>query len=456
MKKAWNVLTACLLAAVLLLGMAGCGGANSSSAGGAAPAQGSDTAGDDVELVFWELPYGPTDTWGPSIQKVLDEYEKAEGGCKVKLEVLSWSGYIEQFQTAIAAGTPPDITSSAYYNITNYDVMGEAMDLSDVVAKWEAENDPVLDDFLPGWLEMGQHDGKQIALPYGGTPTTVYYRADIIEDELGFTGLDEPVSWDKMLEICAAVKEKYDGDMYGLAFFCLDQGSTLCMMNTLMSNGVGWIKEDGSGPALDDPRALETMEFLQTMKDNGYMPEGMATYNQADIEKLYQSGKVAMVWNAPVSHLNSNPDLIAKTKMLAPVMGPSATQPVYSQWKDGLMAFEQSQHPEQVKHFLDWFVKNNAAVFAEGGAGMLPARSSFYEDPFYTEDWAMGMYSQYRENYVDLTWPSEYSPAAVGQIFNQNMLGSPFESMLMGSTDLEGDLAKCQAQMQAVFDQFDE
>lgn len=464
MKKVWNVTLACLLAAALLLGMVACGnGSQPSSAGGDAPATSGDEVSndapapesDDVELTFWELPYGPTDTYGPAIQKVLDEYEQSEGGCKVNLEVLSWSGYIEQFQTAIAAGSPPDITTSAYYGIVNYDVMGEALDLSSIVEKWEAENDPILDDFLPGWMEMGQHNGKQIALPYEGTPTTIYYRADILEDELGFTDLDKPVTWDKLLEICEAVKQAYGGDMYGITFFTLDQGSTLCMMNTLLSNGVGWIKEDASGPALDDPRAKESLEFLHTMWNNGYMPEGMATYNQADIEKLYQSGKVAMVWNAPVSHLYSNPEVAEVTKMMAPPMGPSATQPVYSQWAGGIMGFEQTKYPEQVKHFLEWFVKNNNTVFTEGGAGQLPARESFFEDPFYSEDWAVAMYSQYREYYVDLTWPAQFSPPAVGQIFNQNMLGAPFEAMMMGSTDLDGDLEKAQAQMQAVFDQFE-
>lgn len=462
MKRFLKIPLACLMATALLLGVFACAApaenvsqpADASSAGGTQPASNTAEAAEEVELVFWELPYGPPDTYGPALQKVLDAYAQSEGGCRVKLEMMSWSGYIEQFQTAIAAGSPPDISTSAFYGITNYDIMGEALDLSDIVAKWEAENDPILDDFLPGWIEMGQHDGKQIALPYGGTPTTVYYRADILEDELGFTDLDKPVTWDKLLEICQAVKQKYGDEMYGLTFFTLDQGSTLAMMNTLLSNGVGWVKSDASGPALDDPRALETMQFLSTLKENGYIPEGMATYNQADIEKLYQSGKVAMVWNAPVSHLYANPEMAAVTKMMAPIMGPSATQPVYSQWSDGIMGFKQTKHPEQVKHFIDWFVKNNLGVFTEGGAGMLPSRESYFAAPFFSEDWAMSMYSQYRANYVDLTWPAKFSPPAVGQIFNQNMLGGPVEALLMGSTDLSGDLAKTQANMQAVFDQF--
>ena len=73
--------------------------------------------------------------------------------------------------------------------------------------KWEQEDDEVLDDFLPGTIDIGKKDGRYYALPYVTNGTTVYYRTDILEDELGFNDLDQPVTWEKLFEMCEAIKQ---------------------------------------------------------------------------------------------------------------------------------------------------------------------------------------------------------------------------------------------------------
>ncbi len=315
------------------------------------------------ELVFWELPYGPADTYGPALQKILDKYNSEDHSATVRLQMLSWSGFMEQYQTSIAAGSPPDITSSISYRIANWAEAGEVLDLSSVVEKWKQEDDEILKDFLPGTLDIGKKNGKYYAFPYVTNATTIYYRTDILEDELGFTDLDKPVSWEKLFEMCEAVKNKYNGDVIPFSFCTLDQNSSNAMINVFFSNGTSWVNEEGNKGAFDDPKALESMGFFKTMMENGYFPEGMVTYNQADLEKLYQSGKVAMVWNAPASHVTSDKELMGKTKMMGPVYGPSADEPRYVMRTGGIMGFAQTKHPEETKEFLEWFVKNNMGIY---------------------------------------------------------------------------------------------
>ena len=385
------------------------------------------------ELVFWELPYGP------ALQKILDQYNSEDHSATVRLQMLSWSGFMEQYQTSIAAGSPPDITSSISYRIANWAEAGEVLDLTDIVENWKQDGDEILDDFLPGTLEIGMNDGKYYALPYVTNATTVYYRTDILEDEL-----DKPVSWDKLFEMCEAVKNKYNGDVIPFSFCTLDQNSSNAMINVLFSNGTSWVNREGNGGAFDDPKALESMEFFKKMKDNGYFPEGMVTYNQADLEKLYQSGKVAMVWNAPASHVASDKELMEKTKMMGPVYGPSADKPRYVMRTGGVIGFAQTKYPEETKEFIEWFVKNNLGIFTEGHGGLLPLRKSFFDDPFFKSDWEISEYSRYTDYYEDITWPAPFSPAAADRILMENIIGQPEEALLMGSTDPQGDLKKAQ------------
>ncbi len=456
MKKTGKRLLSALLAATLLAFAAGCQSGQSPSAGGDSGTSGgaepTGNAGEKVEIQYWALPYGPSATYDPALQRIVDKYNAEDHGATVKLQVMSWSGFIEQIQTAIAAGSPPDVTTAAYYGLMNYAAMGEALDLGSIVEKWEAENDPILDDFLDGMVENGVYDGTQIALPFQTDGKTIYYRADILEDELGFTDLDKEVTWDKLLEICAAVKERYgDEGMFPLSFFSLDQGSTNAMLDIMFSNGTSWVSEDGTHATLTDPKVLECMEFLKTIQDNGYFPDGMVSYNMPDVEKLYDSGKVAMVWKSPFSHTLSNPEMYENTKLMGPIVGPSADKAREVAWSDGIMGFAQTQHPEETKEFIEWLLKNYESLFIEGGASALPVRKSFYENEFYQTDWMLSQYAAHKDYFVDLSWPASSCPLATNQVFIQNMLGRPVEAMLMGSEDLQAELEKTNAEIDKVF-----
>lgn len=445
-KRVTRAAAAGLSAACLIL--TACG-----SSGGTA-SEGTENTGEKPELVFWELPYGPAESYEPALQKIIDEYNAGDHSATVRLQMLSWSGFMEQYQTAIASGSPPDITSSISYRITNWAEAGEVLDLTSIVEKWEEEGDEILDDFLPGTMDIGKIDGKYYALPYVTNPTTIYYRADILEDELGFTDLDQSVTWEKMYEMCAAIKERYGDEIIPFSFCTLDQNSSNAMINVLFSNGTSWVNSEGTEGNLDDPKAMECMEFFKTMYDNGYFPEGMVTYNQADLEKLYQSGKVAIVWNAPASHVASNEELMNNTKMMGPLVGPSSDEPRYVMRTGGIMGFAKTKYPEETKEFIEWFVKNNLGIFTEGRGGLLPLRSSYMEDPFFETDWEMSEYAKYEQYYTDITWPAQFSPPATDQILMENILGQPEEALLMGSTDQEGDLQKAQESMNNIFSQF--
>ncbi len=451
MKRVFR-LVALMMAVLLALGLAACGApaANGTSqvagGSGAAPVNGEKPL-----LRLGVLPYGPSESYNPAFQTLIDQYNAEEHGATVELDVMSWSGFIEQMQTAIASGNPPDMTTAAYYSLINYAAMGEALDLSSIVEKWKAEKDPILEDFLEGILDSGVYQGQQVAMPLQADGTTIYYRADILEDELGFTDLDKEVSYEKLLEICQAVKDKYGDDMIPLSYFTLDMGSTNAMVNLLYSNGTSWVNSEGTGANLTDPKAVQALEFFGELNSKGYLPQGMVSYNLADIEKLYDSGKVAMIWKNHFRHTVSNPELYENTKLMGPIVGPGADKARLPTWADGIMAFKNTQHPEETKEFIEWFLKNNLPLFVNGGGSGLPMRESYFQDPYYEEDWMLSQYAKYRDYYVDLSWPAPEFPVATYQVFIQNQMGAPIEAVLMGSQDYAGELQKAQDTIDKTF-----
>ncbi|MDL2294625.1 extracellular solute-binding protein [Ruminococcaceae bacterium OttesenSCG-928-D13] len=456
--KLLSLLMVLALACGVLAACGGDGGGQSTPAAASTPPaadSGDDSApapaGDKPVLQFWALPYGAADVFNPALQSVIDTYNEGDHGATVELQVLSWSGFAEQIQTAIAGGSPPDVTVASYHGLLNYAAMGEALDLSDIVARWEAEGDPILDDLMPAQLEYGKFQGEQIALPFKVDGRAVYYRADILEDELGFTDLDKPVSWDKFMEICEAIKQNYgDEGVYPHSFFTMDMGSTVAMMNILISNGCGWLTEDGQ-PAMDDPRAVACLEWIGEMRDKGYFPEGMVSYNQAEVEKLYSTGKIMMAWKGNFSHTKADEELYKNTKVMGPIVGPDADEPLMCAWSDGMLAFKQTKYPEETKEFVEWFLKNNESLFVEGGTGSLPVRKSYLENSFFEDDWLTGQYAQYSDYFVLNSWRADEIPLATNQVYVQGMLGAPMEAVLMGSNDYQGEMEKANEAIKKVF-----
>lgn len=431
MKKVKRLL-ALFLAALMLLAVAGC--TPSQEAGGADPS-GSDQE-QKPELTVWFFPMGVAEPYQAACQALLDEYNAGDHGATVKMEILGWSGLNERVQTAVASGSPPDVWIPGYFRVSEYVAMGEALDLTSIVDGWKATNDPILEEFEEGMLENGTYDGKTYVIPFATSPKTMYYRADILEDELGYTDLDKGITFEQLKEICEKVKQLHgDEGMYPLGFFTMDGGATNIMLNVLFSNGASWVNAEATAGGFDDPKAIEAVSFFKDLVDSGYVPEGIATYNQADIDKLYESGKIAMMWKSSTHDQNS--EYYKKTKIMGPIVGPSADKPRLVTWSDGLMGFKATKYPEETKEFIEWFVKNSSGILNDGQTSYLPLQKSQADLPVYKDDWILSQVTPMAEAYTELNWPAPVSPICFNQLFFEGTIGKPIEAILMGEDDVE-------------------
>ena len=426
-----------LVTVAMLATLFGC--APKDAAGG--PGGNNTQNAEKPELTIWFFPMGTTDPYAAACQQVLDEYNAGDHGATVKMEILGWAGLNERVQTAVASGSPPDVWIPGYFRVSEYVKMGEALDLSSIVEGWKAANDPILDDFYPGTMENGTFDGMTYVIPFATSPKTLYYRSDILEDELGFKDLDKGVTFDQLKEICAAVKEKYgDQGIYPMGFFSTDGGTTNLMLNVLFSNGASWVNADASAGGFDDPKAIEAVEFIKELVDSGYVPEGIVSYNQADIDKLYETGKIAMMWKSSLHDPSS--EYYSKTKIMGTIMGPSADKGRIVTWSDGLMAFKGTKHPEEVKEFIEWFVKNSSVILDEGATSYVPLRKSQESLDVYKNDWILGQTTPLADTFTELNWPAPVSPVCFNQVFFEGIIGKPLEAVLMGAEDVEAEMLK--------------
>ena len=109
-------LLAILLALVMLLSLAACGGTGETTET-QAPAGGNETAAAEEapqelsgEITFWH-----SFTQGPRMEKIqaaADEFMELHPGVTITIETFSWADFYTKWTTGLASGNVPDISST--------------------------------------------------------------------------------------------------------------------------------------------------------------------------------------------------------------------------------------------------------------------------------------------------------------------------------------------------------
>ena len=117
--------------------------------------------------------------------------------------------------------------------------------------------------------------------------------------------------------------------------------------------------------------------------------------------------------------------------------GPSGTAVRTSSFSDALMAFSQSEHPEEAKKFVKWWAENSSALFSEGGCWAYPARKSFFEIDEFDNKVAQGVLNKVLPTSVPCTWPVESIFSGFSQINGEQVMNYSAQEALNGTTDTD-------------------
>lgn len=141
--------------------------------------------------------------------------------------------------------------------------------------------------FAPYKVAAATLDGKSYSLPFDSGVTGLFYRSDYLK-EAGFTADDlKDITWDRLVEIGTAVKEKT-----GHKLLDLDLNDTGLIRMMIQSAGKWYFGEDGSLDIIDNAplkKALETYaKFYQADLVN-------PVSSWAEYTGSFTSGNTAMV-----------------------------------------------------------------------------------------------------------------------------------------------------------------
>lgn len=239
MKRKFQGLAAAAMASALLL--TGC------SAGGS---QGGDAGGDSITL--WLAGSDTPD----ELRDYLKTEFKEQTGATLKIEEQGWGDLVTKLTTALPdPKNTPDVTEIGNTQSPTFTNVGAFLDVSDMYDELGG------DDLLPSFVEVGEVDGKQYALPYYFGSRYMFIRKDVWDA----AGVAQPTTLD---EFNSAVTKITEANPKGIANF-----SGFYLGGQDWRDGISWIFANGGEIAelqdgewvatLDSPESLKGLEQLQ-------------------------------------------------------------------------------------------------------------------------------------------------------------------------------------------------
>lgn len=417
MNKRFNKVMNGVLCAGLILGC---------MAGSAATVSAAEQ--ETAELVFWDMMWGKSDKYPAVVQNLVDQFNEEHENINVTVQMIPWDNFYQNFLTAVTSGAAPDVSTGGFSQSTQYAVMDELIDLSSIVDEWK--EDGMLDQFPEGSIELHQYNGIQAGIPWICDPRAITYRSDVFDD-LGITKL--PATWEEFLDVCETIKTKTDmiplvipGDRDGGQIF----------LSMMFENGVGITDENGS-PDFRNDKIGETLDYVRTLYDNGYIAESTASLTDSDMDSMLLSGKAAMCYGAMRTTVYNSGDPIADTlKVMPSISGTSSSDSRTLMWVNPIVAYSQSKHPEECKVFVKWWVEHMLPLFTDGGVNGYPSVASMMSDDYFqSEPYIKSCVENAVPYGTTPVWPNPNLYDAWSVIEGENYLGMALQDVVTGKTD---------------------
>lgn len=300
--RKWKKVIAVVLAGMMSFSLAACGDAKESTQANK-PEGGSDT----LTVAIW-------DTYQePGLTEILKDFT-TETGIKAKIQVTPWDQYWTMLEAGATGGSLPDVFWMHSNNIAKYAKYDMLLDISDKVKNSEKLD---ISKYPQDLVTMYQNEaGKQLAIPKDVDTIALWYNKTAF-DEAGVSYPDETWTWDTFRD-AAKKLTKPDGSQYGCVIG--PKVNQEGYYNMIYGWGGNVISEDKTKSGWDDPKTIESMEFIENIIKDGSMPP-YNTISENEPLALFEAGKVAMApfgsWQSDLvgnDYVKANCDLAVMPK----------------------------------------------------------------------------------------------------------------------------------------------
>ena len=231
---------------------------------------------------------------------------------------------------------------------------GWLKDLSDRVSQEE------LDQFLEGDVNGGM----------------LYYRTDWLEE----AGYEPPETFSELIQISQALQDQnytewgyvWQGKQY--------EGLAAMFVEILEGFDAFWVDPDTLEVGLDQPDAIEAVNFLRNAIEEGVSPPGVTTYSEEPTRRLFQNGETAFLRNWPYVYGLASESDIAGDFAIKPMPHAPDGSSGACQGGWGMGIAKSTNHPEAAWEVVKYFSKAETQKKYALKTGYVPSRRELFND----------------------------------------------------------------------------
>lgn len=346
---------------------------------------------DKISISVIAAQYGQqTANWWKGFEK---DFEKDNPNIDLNVDVVSWNDIYTAVNTRIANNQAPDILNIDVF--ADYQADGLLLPAKDYVSE------ETYSKMYESFLDQSVVDGTVWAIPDLASARAMYYNADILKE----VGVEAPKTWDDLKNVCKAIKDHYNGEVYPWGIdLTTDEGQAAFAYYT-WNNGGGFVDDDNNW-ALNSDKNVEAVEFEIGLIKDGYTNTDPANETRYDLQDMFGAGKIAMMIgpNSIPAYLKEGGYSI--NYEVAPIPTNTDTS-VSAGVMDRFMCFDNDYSDEKleaIKKFFDFFYEDERYSEWVLMEGFLPATIAGGE-AVAAADEAMGAW-------VDIVGSSKFYPTA--------------------------------------------
>lgn len=371
--------------------------------GGGGDAAGGDGGGDVTLRFSW---WG-SDQRTANTEEVIAAFEEEHPGITIEPEYSDFQGYWDKLATQTAGGDAADIIQMDLAYLREYAERGALLDITEV----ETEQ---IGDML---LEQGRSDGAQYGIPTGFASVAMIANASAFEQAGVELPDDTTWTWDDYAQVTQEIADSGD-EMHGsMAPFEPVAG----LQVWLRQHGAD-VTDDAGDLAMSSEDLVSYFEHLDQLAQDGTFPEASVIEEDrsAGVEQsLIATGGVGLIYGwsnlypTVVGHAADDLELLRYPSST----GSAADNGMWHRASMFLSGSAETDHPEEVQEFIDFFVNSEASGLANLTDRGLPANAEVREAVLEELDGPEAEAAQFLEGIAsEVSDPAPVPPQGAGEL----------------------------------------
>lgn len=308
--------------------------------------------------------------WQPMVQ----EFEAQNPDIRLNvIEGPNETNLVENLYTSafLLGDSPYDLIYMDVVWIPKFAAAGWLLDLSDRISPDQ------LAEYLEVAVDAGRYQGGLYWIPHRSDAGMLYYRQDLLEQ----VGREPPTTFTELIQT-SQVLQKQDLVPWGYVWQGRQyEGLVAMFVEILEGYGGFWINPETGTVGLDQPNAVQAVQFLQRAVELGVSPPGVTTYGEEETRRLFQSGNAAFLRNWPyVWALAADSPVAGKIGIKPMIHAPTHDSGAcLGGW--GLGITKSTRHPDAAWRAIQYLTSADTQREFILESGYVPSRPALFTDP---------------------------------------------------------------------------